>query len=155
MLKTALLGILTILIAMAMRQGKAEFSTFVSFTGSILIAWIAVQLLDGITGSLERLEKLISVDMEYIALLLKMIGVTYLSEFSSSICRDAGYSAVAGQIELVGKLTILTIGMPIVLALFELIVATICQMNYSWTIQKGRKQWKHCCRERCRVLLKH
>ncbi len=125
MLKTALLGILTILIAMAMRQGKAEFSTFVSFTGSILIAWIAVQLLDGITGSLERLEKLISVDMEYITLLMKMIGVTYLSEFSSAICRDAGYSAVAGQIELVGKLTILTIGMPIVLALFDLMVAMI------------------------------
>ena len=95
MLKTALLGILTILVAMAMRQGKAEFSTFVSFTGSILIAWIAVRLLEGIIGSLERLDKLISVDMEYIALLLKMIGVTYLSEFSSAICRDAGYSAVA------------------------------------------------------------
>ena len=125
MLKTALLGILTILIAMAMRQGKAEFSTFVSFTGSILIAWIAVQLLDGITGSIGRLEKLLSVDMEYIALLMKMIGVTYLSEFASAICRDAGYSAVAGQIELVGKLTILTIGMPIVFALFELMVAMI------------------------------
>ncbi len=122
MLRTALLGILTILIAMAMRQGKAEFSTFVSFTGSILIAWIAIQLLEGIVGSLERLEKLISIDMEHLALLMKMIGVTYLSEFSSSLCRDAGYSAVAGQIELVGKLTILTIGMPIVLALFELIV---------------------------------
>lgn len=125
MLKTALLGILTIIIAMAMRQGKAEFATFVSFTGSILIAWIAIQLLDGITGSFERLEKLLSVDMEYIALLTKMIGVTYLSEFASSLCRDAGYSAVAGQIELVGKLTILTIGMPIVLALFELMVAMV------------------------------
>ena len=125
MLKTALLGILTILIAMAMRQGKAEFSTFVSFTGSMLIAWIAVQLLDGITGSLERLEKLLSIDMEYIVLLLKMIGVTYLSEFASAICRDAGYSAVAGQIELVGKLTILTIGMPIVFTLFELMVAIV------------------------------
>ena len=125
MLKTSLLGIITILIAMAMRQGKAEFSTFVSFTGSILIAWIAVGLLDGITGSLERLEKLISIDMEYIALLLKMIGVTYLSEFSSSLCRDAGYSAVAGQIELVGKLSILTIGMPIILALLELMVAMV------------------------------
>lgn len=125
MLKTALLGILTIMIAMAMRQGKAEFSTFVSFTGSILIAWIAIQLLDGITGSFERLEKLLSVDMEYIELLTKMIGVTYLSEFASSLCRDAGYSAVAGQIELVGKLTILTIGMPIVLTLFELMVAMV------------------------------
>lgn len=125
MLRTALLGILTIMIAMAMRQGKAEFATFVSFTGSILIAWIALQLLDGITGSFERLEKLLSIDMEYIALLMKMIGVTYLSEFASSLCRDAGYSAVAGQIELVGKLTILTIGMPIVLALFELMVAMV------------------------------
>ena len=125
MLRTALLGIVTIMVAMAMKQGKAEFATFVSFTGSILIAWIAIQLLDGITGSFERLEKLISVDMEYIALLVKMIGVTYISEFASSLCRDAGYSAVAGQIELVGKLTILTIGMPIVLALFELMVARV------------------------------
>ncbi len=125
MLKTALLGIVTIIVAMAMRQGKAEYATFVSLTGSILIAWVAVRLLDGITGSLERLEKLLHLDMEYVALLLKMIGVTYLSEFASSLCRDAGYSAVAGQIELVGKLTILTIGMPVVLALFELMVDMI------------------------------
>ena len=50
-----------------------------------------------------------------------MIGVTYLSEFASSLCRDAGYGAVAGQIELVGKLSVLSIGMPVVLALLELI----------------------------------
>lgn len=125
MLRTALLGILTIMIAMAMKQGRAEFATFVSFTGSILIAWIAVRLLEGITGSFVRLEKLMSIDMEYITLLLKMMGVTYLSEFSSSLCRDAGYSAVAGQIELVGKLTILTIGMPIILTLLELMVAMV------------------------------
>lgn len=125
MLRTALLGVMTVMIAMAMRQGRAEFSTFVSFTGSLLIAWIAISLLDGITGSIERLERLLTVDTEYITLLTKMIGVTYLSEFAASLCRDAGYSAVAGQIELVGKLTILTIGMPIVLALFELMVAMV------------------------------
>lgn len=125
MLRTALIGIMTVLIAMAMKQGKAEFATFVSFTGSLLIAWIAVQLLQGITGGFERLERLMSIDMEYIALLTKMIGVTYISEFASSLCRDAGYSAVAGQIELVGKLTILTMGMPVVLALFELMVSMV------------------------------
>lgn len=122
MLKTALLGVLTIVIAMAMKQGKAEFGLFVSFTGSILIAWIALNLLQGISGSLNRLDKILTVDKEYVGLLLKMIGVTYLSEFSSSLCKDAGYSAVAGQIELVGKLTIVTIGMPVVLALLELMV---------------------------------
>lgn len=120
MLKTALLGIVTIIAAMAMKQGKAEFATFVSLTGSLLLAWIAIRLLEGITGGFERLEQLVAVDMEYMALLMKIIGVTYVSEFASALCRDAGYSAVAGQIELIGKLTILTIGMPIVMALFEL-----------------------------------
>ncbi len=120
MLKTALLGIVTIIAAMAMKQGKAEFATFVSLTGSLLLAWIALRLLEGITGGFERLEQLVAVDMEYMALLMKIIGVTYVSEFASALCRDAGYSAVAGQIELIGKLTILTIGMPIVMALFEL-----------------------------------
>ena len=104
MLRTALLGILTIMVAMAMKQGKAEFATFVSFTGSILIAWIAIQLLDGITGSFERLEKLLSVDMEYIALLTKMIGVTYISEFASSLCRDAGYSVLIRIAALAGMI---------------------------------------------------
>ncbi|MBE5950041.1 MAG: stage III sporulation protein AD [Lachnospiraceae bacterium] len=125
MLRTALLGILTVVIAMAMKQGKAEFGLFVSFTGSILIAWVAVRLLEGISGSLNRLEHILTVDLEYIKLMIKMIGITYLSEFSSALCKDAGYSAVAGQIELVGKLTILTIGMPIVLALFEMMVSMV------------------------------
>ena len=125
MLRTALLGIVTIIVSMAMKQGRAEFATFVSFTGSILIAWIAIRLLGGIIGSFERLEQLVAIDMEYLTLLMKMIGVTYVSEFASAICRDAGYSSVAGQIELVGKLTILTIGMPIVMALFELMVAMV------------------------------
>ncbi len=123
MLRTALLGILTVIVAMAMKQGKAEYATFVSFAGSILIAWIALRLLQGITGSLERFERILRIDRDYIVLLTRMIGVTYLSEFAASLCRDAGYSAVAGQIELVGKLSILTIGMPIVLALFELMVS--------------------------------
>ena len=125
MIKTALLGVLTIVIAMAMKQGRAEFGTFVSLAGSLLIAWIAVSLLNGMLGSFERVSRFLPLEQEYIALMLKIVGVTYLSEFASSLCKDAVYSAVAGQIELVGKLTILTIGMPILFALFETIASMI------------------------------
>jgi stage III sporulation protein AD len=48
-----------------------------------------------------------------------MTGVTYISEFSAGICKDAGYGALAGQIEIFGKLSILALSMPIVLALLE------------------------------------
>ena len=53
--------------------------------------------------------------------ILKMIGITYIGQFSSGICKDAGYSAIAGQIELFCKLAIMAVSMPILLALLETI----------------------------------
>ena len=49
------------------------------------------------------------------------MGITYLSEFASALCRDAGFSAVGGQVELAGKLTIMALSLPILLALVEVI----------------------------------
>ena len=56
-----------------------------------------------------------------LATMLKMIGITYIAEFSSGICRDAGYQTIASQIEIFSKLTILALGMPVLLALLETI----------------------------------
>lgn len=56
---------------------------------------------------------------DYFRILLKIIGITYLADFSANICRDAGYSSIAGQIEIFGKISILAISSPIILALLE------------------------------------
>ena len=53
--------------------------------------------------------------------MFKMIGITYIAEFSSGICKDAGYQTLAGQIEIFGKLTILVLGLPVLLALLQTI----------------------------------
>ena len=47
-----------------------------------------------------------------------MVGITYVAEFASGICKDAGYGSLGNQIEIFGKLSILGISMPILLALF-------------------------------------
>ena len=51
--------------------------------------------------------------------MLKVIGITYICEFSSGICKDAGYQSVAGQIEILGKLTVMFSGLPILFAVIE------------------------------------
>ena len=53
----------------------------------------------------------------YMKAILKMLGVTYVSEFASAICRDAGYQTIASQIEIFAKLTILALSMPVLEAL--------------------------------------
>ncbi|CDA88477.1 stage III sporulation protein AD [Clostridium sp. CAG:230] len=60
----------------------------------------------------------------YIGILLKMIGITYVAEFSSNLCADAGYHAIADQIEFYGKIMIMAVSLPILLTLVDTI-ATI------------------------------
>ena len=78
------------------------------------------------TGSLElivetarELGDYIQIEGVYLGTLLKMVGITYIAEFASGICKDAGYSALGVQIEMFGKLSILAVSAPVLLALFE------------------------------------
>ena len=52
-------------------------------------------------------------------MLLKMLGISYIAEFASGICKDAGYGALGSQIEMFGKLLILAVSAPVLLALLE------------------------------------
>ena len=66
-----------------------------------------------------RIEEYIKINNVYLTTLLKMIGITYIAEFSAGICKDAGYGALGTQLEIFGKLSILAVSMPILLALLE------------------------------------
>ena len=70
---------------------------------------------------IELLEQYVQIDAVYWSVLLKITGITYLSEFAGNICRDAGYQALAGQVELFAKILIMALGIPVVLALLETI----------------------------------
>ena len=47
------------------------------------------------------------------------MGISFLAEFASGVCKDAGCTAMSSQIELFGKLSMLVTGLPVILALFE------------------------------------
>ncbi len=52
------------------------------------------------------------IENTYLVQLFKMLGITYVADFSASICKDAGYQSIAGQIEIFGKLSILALSIP-------------------------------------------
>lgn len=61
------------------------------------------------------------VDPALLKALLKMLGITYVADFSASVCREAGYGSVAGQIELFAKLSIVALSIPELWVLLRLI----------------------------------
>lgn len=121
MIKIAIAGIGAVILAILFKKTKEEFSLYISIAACIIIVLLGIDKLELILDSIKRLQNYIKINEAYIGILIKIIGITYVTEFSASLCKDTGYQAIGDQIELVGKLTILAISMPILLALLETI----------------------------------
>ena len=121
MINVAVIGLIAVLMAVIFKRGKEEYSLFISITASFIILMLGIGKLDVILDTVNRLQGYIRINKAYINILIKIIGITYVTEFSSSLCKDSGYQAIGEQVELVGKLSILAISMPILLALLDTI----------------------------------
>ena len=119
--KVALIGIIGVLLAIQFKSQKTEYSLYIGFAVSLIIFAYAVQMLQVVLQQMESLQLFLGGSGTYLGTLLKVVGITYLCEFSAGVCKDAGYSAIAGQIEVFGKLTVMFAGMPILFAGMEYI----------------------------------
>ena len=118
-MKLALVGIVGILLAVPLKSYKAEYGIYIGIAVCLVILGYGMQYFTGILASVEELRGYLKNNYSYIILLLKAVGATYACEFCAGMCKDAGYGGIAGQVEMIGKLYILLIGMPVLMALLE------------------------------------
>lgn len=111
-------GIAAILLAVQMKAVKGEYAVYMVMAAGFFIFFYGTGKLKAILEALEQIQGYIRINSVYLVTLFKMIGITYVAEFASGICKDAGYGSLGSQIEIFGKLSILGISMPILLALF-------------------------------------
>lgn len=121
MIQVGILGVAGVLLAIQFKSGKAEYGIYISATLTLLIFFSILGRLEIIIEAMKTIAGYISLDKAYIGTLVKMLGITYIAEFSSSICKDAGYQTIAQQIEIFGKLAILVLSIPILLTLLKTI----------------------------------
>ena len=120
-IQIALLGVVGTLLALQFKSGKSEYGIYVSLAVSLFLFLCMLSRLEIFVRTVKKIADYIKLDAGQMSILLKMAGVTFVAEFASGICKDAGYQNIAVQIEIFTKLTILAIGMPVLLALLELI----------------------------------
>ena len=121
MIQIGMIGVLGALLAIQFKGGKTEYGIYLSVAVSMLLFVCIVDRLELFVGTIEEISRYITIDRGYISTMLKMIGITYIAEFASGICKDTGYQTIAVQIEIFSKLTILAMGVPVLLALLETI----------------------------------
>ncbi|MGN0159366.1 MAG: SpoIIIAC/SpoIIIAD family protein [Brotaphodocola sp.] len=115
----AIVGITAVLLAVQMKGLRGEYAAYLTMAAGCFIFFYGISKLETIFDAVRKVQELIRTDPVYLTTLMKMTGITYIAEFASGICKDAGYGTVGSQIEIFGKLSILAVSMPILLALLE------------------------------------
>lgn len=112
----ALIGV--IVVAM-LRTAKPEFAVFATIaTGVVMVIFLLSYLQDVILAFDGVVEKS-GIDDGVFSAVLKIIGIGYLTEYSSSIATDAGCASIASKLQFGGKLTIFVMSISIVSQLVE------------------------------------
>lgn len=121
MFQIAACGVMAALLATQMKAFREEYRMLVILAAGLLFAVLLVDKISYFVESLIEIERYAAVDSVYMDCILKMIGISCLAEFSANLCRDSGHQALAEQISMLARLSILCFSMPIVLAILETI----------------------------------
>lgn len=117
--QVGLLGVAAALLATFIRKERNEIALLIGIVAGVIIFFYVVSQLSVVIGFVTELLDMVAIEETYYLQLLKMLGVAYVAEFASSICKDAGHQSIAGMIELFAKISIVALSIPGLVFLVE------------------------------------
>ena len=106
------IGLIGMILAVLFRQHKPEYAPLISLAAGLAVVFLLLGQLEPIFSQMEEILQQAGIGTEYIAVLLKSLGICYITQLAADTCRDAGESAIASKMELAGKITVLTLAVP-------------------------------------------
>ena len=120
-IQISMLGIGAVVLALLLKQQKSEYALYQSLTAVILILIFSMNRLQVVMETIQKIEQYTGIDAAMLKILVKLMGINYVAEFASVICKDAGFSAIGSQIEMFAKFSIMAVSVPVLLTLLETI----------------------------------
>ena len=112
-LKISGLAFVIITISAILKQTKPEFAIQVVLIATVMLFTFALSLSTTVYEYITEICNISGIKSQYLKIVFKIIVISYISDFTASLCRDAGESAVAVKVEMVGKLIITAASLPV------------------------------------------
>lgn len=120
--KIIAIGMIALIIIIIVKQYRPEFAVYISIIAGVLILLISLQKMSGIVTLIQNISQKAGVNGDFLSIILKITGIAILAEFAVSICKDSGESAIASKIEMGSKVIIISMSVPIISSLLELMI---------------------------------
>lgn len=119
------IALVALIIIILLKQYKPEFAIYISLLTGVLILVLVMDELTGIMSLIQTIADKASINQRFLTILIKITGIAFLSEFAVSICKDSGEGAIASKIELGSKIIIISMSIPILSSLLEIILKVL------------------------------
>lgn len=116
------IGLIGGFLSISVKEYRREFSVLIGVATSIAVFMGIADMLSEVVSSFWRLAEKSGVDVKYFIVVIKVIGIAYITQFASEILRDGGENAAALKVELAGKVFILGLTLPILTSFLEVCV---------------------------------
>lgn len=120
------IGLIAAVIISLLKKERPEITMQISIATGVVIFLFMMAKLTVVIQALQQIATKVNIDVIYLNTVLKIIGIAYLASFGVELCRDAEQSAIAQKIEFAGRILIIALSIPILMAVMDMML-TIMQ----------------------------
>lgn len=126
-LKIVGIGLVTCIAGLILKPIKPEISILIGVCGGVLVLFFTIDYVGEILGVFQfLLQKTgLSSSANLFSLILKILGIGYITEFAANVCSDSGMAGLGDKILLAGKVIIFTLALPIISNIVDIIVGLL------------------------------
>lgn len=124
-LKIIIIAIICIFLSSSLKKYNPDFASIVSTSGGVLIFLLCLSELENIFTYFTELYQMTGLDFDFLSIVLKIIGVGYITEFTADIAEDFGNKTIASKVLLGGKIVICGMSLPIIKKLLSILFAFV------------------------------
>ncbi len=119
------LALVAAVLVVVLRPLRPEMALLLSVAAGVVLFLLVVDKVAAVVGVMRELAGRAGVNVLYLGLILKIVGIAYIAEFGAQVCRDAGEGALAAKVELAGKVLVLVLAVPVLVAVLDTLLALL------------------------------
>ncbi|MHC6179444.1 stage III sporulation protein AD [Clostridium sp. JNZ X4-2] len=113
----------TALFIVLLFKGKRDdIAVYISIVAGVMIFLFMITKITAILQFVQQLAVKADIDFVYLNTVFKILAIAYLASFCSEICKDAGQGNLGAKVEFAGKILILVLAIPILMAVLQSIL---------------------------------
>ena len=116
------LGIIGAILSVTLKAYRPEYAILSALGTGIVIILLTSRNLFSIIDSLRSIITKTGIDSRYFKIILKVIGISYITQFGVELCKDSGYNSIALKVDMAGKICVLTLTVPVISEFLNIII---------------------------------